>query len=139
MVKYFFLFSLVLLLNEAKSQDLVIEIERIKPIKGEVLIAIFNNEEGFPFLTSKAIQLLKVVPNQGKAQCIVKALPFGRYAIALFHDLNADGKLNTNLIGIPKEGYGVSNNAYNTFSAPKYKDALFEHKPNSIQRINMKY
>ena len=139
MVKYFFLFSLVLLLNEVKSQDLVIEIERIKPIKGEVLIALFNNEEGFPFLTSKAIQLLKVVPNQGKAQCIVKALPFGRYAIALFHDSNADGKLNTNLIGIPKEGYGVSNNAYNTFSAPRYKDALFELKANSTQRINMKY
>jgi hypothetical protein len=139
MIKYFFLFSFVLLLNEAKSQDLLIEIDHIKSVKGEVLIAIFNTEEGFPFLTSKAIQLLKAIPSQGKAQCIVKALPVGRYAIALFHDSNADGKLNTNLIGIPKEGYGVSNNAYNTFSAPRYKDALFEFKANSTQQINMKY
>jgi len=139
MIKYFFLISFVLLLKEAKSQDLFIEIDHIKPIKGEVLIAVFNNEEGFPFLTSKAIQLVKAIPNQGKAQCIVKGLPVGRYAIALFHDFNADGKLNTNLIGIPKEGYGVSNNAYNTFSAPRYKDALFEFKANSTQRINMKY
>jgi uncharacterized protein (DUF2141 family) len=30
----------------------------------------------------------------------------GKYAIAVIHDENCNGKLDTNMFGIPKEGYG---------------------------------
>jgi uncharacterized protein (DUF2141 family) len=50
----------------------------------------------------------------------------GTYAISAFHDENNDKKVNSNFIGIPKEGIGVSNNAKGSFGPPKFDDAKFE-------------
>lgn len=122
-----------------KAQQLDLSISAIKKQKGEILIAVFNKADGFPFDTQKAYQLLKGTPVDGKLNLQVSSLPKGRYAIALFHDANGDGTLNVNFMGIPKEGYGVSNNAYNTFSAPKYNDASFDYNQSSVLKITMKY
>ena len=51
------------------------------------------------------------------------ALPAGDYAFQVFHDLDGNGKMKTNFIGIPKEPTGVSNNAKGRFGPPKFKDA----------------
>jgi uncharacterized protein (DUF2141 family) len=50
----------------------------------------------------------------------------GSYALSVLQDLNGNRKLDTNFIGIPKEPSGSSNDAKATFSAPKFKDAVFE-------------
>ena len=44
------------------------------------------------------------------AICQFNDIPPGTYAIAVFHDENANGKLDKNFLGIPCEGYGASNN-----------------------------
>ena len=49
----------------------------------------------------------------------------GTYAAAAFHDENSDKKINSNLLGIPKEGIGVSNNVKGRFGPPKFDDAKF--------------
>lgn len=98
------------------AQDLTLRINGIKQGKGNIIIAVFNGEDGFPNETAKAVELLRAVPVNGKAELAIKSLPAGRYAVSLFQDTNSDGKLNTNIMGIPKEGYGVSNNTFNTFS-----------------------
>lgn len=53
------------------------------------------------------------------------ALPPGTYALSVFQDMNGNRKLDTNLIGIPTEASGSSNDAPARFSAPKFKDAVF--------------
>ncbi len=53
-------------------------------------------------------------------------LPPGSYALSVLQDLNGNRKLDTNFIGIPKEPSGSSNDAKATFSAPKFRDAVFE-------------
>lgn len=53
-------------------------------------------------------------------------VPYGTYAIKTFHDANSDAKLNTNLMGVPSEDYGFSNNARGTFGPAKFKDASFQ-------------
>jgi len=52
-------------------------------------------------------------------------LPPGSYGLSVLQDLNGNRKLDTNFLGIPKEPQGSSNDAKATFSAPKFKDALF--------------
>ena len=47
----------------------------------------------------------------------------GKYAVAVFHDENKNGKLDKNYLGIPTEVYGFSNNARRTFSAPSFEEA----------------
>lgn len=121
------------------AQDLILRMNGIKQGKGDILIAVFNGADGFPNETAKAVQLLRAVPVNGKAELAVKKLPSGRYAVSLFQDTNGDGKLNTNIVGIPKEGYGVSNNAFNTFSAPAFKDASFLFPQVNILTLQLKY
>lgn len=133
------LFFFVSICFNAHSQSLQIDIADIKQGKGDIKLALFNQPGGFPFETGKACKLLKGKAVNGKINFIIDSLSAGRYAIALFHDINNDGILNLNMLGIPKEGYGVSNNAYNTFSAPKYDDASFVHTKTTIQKITMKY
>lgn len=122
-----------------QAQSLFIDVSDIKQEKGEIKLALYNQPDGFPFETTKAFKLLKSKPIDGNVKFVVETLKPGRYAIALFQDTNNDGILNVNFIGVPKEGYGVSNNAYNTFSAPKYADASFDHSKTTIQKIIMKY
>ena len=60
-------------------------------------------------------------------------LPDGEYAIALFHDINGNGKLDmkmNNLIGLPAEKYGFSNNAIPIMGAPDFETCKFELKGN---------
>ncbi|MGI9225910.1 MAG: DUF2141 domain-containing protein [Woeseiaceae bacterium] len=51
-------------------------------------------------------------------------LPAGDYAFHVFQDLDNNGKMKTNFIGIPKEPTGVSRDAKGKFGPPKYKDAV---------------
>jgi uncharacterized protein (DUF2141 family) len=53
-------------------------------------------------------------------------LPEGEYAIAAFHDRNDNGKLDTNLMGVPTEPYGFSRHGAATMGPPGWADAKFE-------------
>ena len=54
-------------------------------------------------------------------------LPYGEnYTIAIFHDVNDNGKMDKNFVGVPKEPYGFSNNARSKWGPPKYEIAKFE-------------
>jgi len=61
-------------------------------------------------------------------QCVVAIndLKSKKYLFKYFHDENNNKKLDTNFIGIPKEGYGFSNNAKGNFGPPDYKNTVFE-------------
>ena len=63
-------------------------------------------------------------------------LPDGEYAIKLFHDENDNKKLDFNMLGIPKESYGFSNNV-GQFGQPDYKEAKFTVKENTMIDINL--
>ena len=52
-------------------------------------------------------------------------LPPGDYAATVLHDENKNNSMDTNLIGIPTEGYGVTNNPKPRFRAAKFKEAIF--------------
>lgn len=74
-------------------------------------------------------------------KCIltISDLKPGKYAFKYFHDENSNKKLDTNLIGIPKEGYGFSNNTYGSFGPPDFKDTIFEVKNDTTIICIVKY
>jgi len=61
----------------------------------------------------------------GRSTLVFKDVPDGEYAIAVIHDENGIGKMDTNLLGIPREGVGVSNNVRGHFGSPGYDDSKF--------------
>ncbi len=102
------------------------------------MISLFKEGEGFPDKPEKAFQKAKLEIKNKTATILFTGMPAGEYAIAMMHDENDDQKLNKNFFGIPKEGYGFSNNAMGTFGPPSYNKASFEHKTGEVTELNIR-
>jgi uncharacterized protein (DUF2141 family) len=95
---------------------------------GTIGCALFESPVGFPieFLRyTTNIIVIKILDTQASCD-FVDILP-GTYALAVIHDENMDGKLNTKWFGIPTEGYGFSNNAKATFGPTSFSAARFQY------------
>ena len=75
--------------------------------------------------------------NRNNAQTNVK-LPLGEYAITLFVDFNGNKKIDKNILGIPKEPYGFSNNVIGNMSAPTFDQAKFLISGPTTQNIKLR-
>ena len=118
------LFSVVVSIRSpARAQSggpgsLIVKITGLHSGKGQVRIAVFNSAEtwlGDHPVYSSTIK----VDGQAVVWKIVD-VPYGDYGIAVFHDENSNGKMDKNLLGIPLEPYGFSNNQRVNFGAPKW-------------------
>lgn len=97
-------------------------IEGINELKGEIRIAMFDSKEKY---TKDPIHAIVLPVDSTTIIWTQEMLPFGEYAIAVYHDKNENGKIDTNLLGIPKEDYGFSNNARGRFGPASWKDSKF--------------
>lgn len=98
---------------------LTVEIEQLRNNNGKILLELKNENEEVLKGFSEGIA-------DNKCIIVIENLNPGKYAFKFFHDENNDEKINTNFIGIPKEGYGFSNNAKGTFGPPSFEKMLFE-------------
>ena len=64
-------------------------------------------------------------PQEGINTYIITSIPQGTYAVAIFQDLNGNGKLDENMFGAPKEPFAFSNNIVPRFSTPTFEDCKF--------------
>lgn len=124
------------LLSLQESGTLVLNLENIQSFSGTIRIAIYDNADAFE--NEGAVVWDKVVSNINGEQITLKAkdLPFGDYAIALYHDVNDNDKLDKNNFGIPTEPYAFSNNPKVKWKPPSYKDSKF-HFSKTNQAISM--
>ena len=118
-----------MLAQSSESQDNVIhvDIDGLRSDRGQVLCALFSSAADFPKKMDKAIAHEKSEISGGHATCEFHDVPSGTYAVSVFHDENSNGKLDTNFLGIPREGVGASNNAKGHFGPPKFSAAAFQH------------
>jgi uncharacterized protein (DUF2141 family) len=130
-----------LLAQDAGTLTLTIRIVGAKNSKGQIAIAVFNGEAGFPADKSKAVRTLQagIDPQTLSAQVMLN-LPCGVYAVSVFHDENMNGRLDKNVFGIPKEGYGASNNPPKSMGPPKFPEAKFQlDQPETAFEIKLLY
>ena len=106
---------------------LTIRITGARNAKGKIGVTLFQDGQGFPDDTSKAIrqQSVEIDPNTMSAQVIFKDVPQGIFAVSVLHDENGNGKMDKNFVGIPKEGYGASNSPKKKRRAPTFDEAKF--------------
>jgi uncharacterized protein (DUF2141 family) len=94
--------------------------------EGQVLIALFLDERGWPDDEKQAFAATALPIHEGQAEARFEDVPAGPFAVSVFHDKNRDRKLDTGLFGIPTEDYGFSRDARGTFGPPRFKDARLE-------------
>ena len=93
--------------------------------KGIAQISLFRDARGFPDHAELAFRTNSAVITNGQAVVDFVDTPFGDYAIGVLHDENGNGRMDTNWLGIPLEGYGASNNPRSRTGAPSFNAALF--------------
>lgn len=92
---------------------------------GEVVCAIFNRADEFPNEGGAFAGAYARIEG-GRAVCRFDGVPADRYAAAVFHDEDGDRKLRK-VLGLPREGYGFSNDAKpGSFGPPKFAAAAFD-------------
>ena len=138
-----FIFFLVIS-NFSKAEILTVEVTS-EYEDGTVLLAVYDKEEYFG--KTKANQKTDpkhillgakgLISNyKGK---VTFDLPYGKYVVAGIHDLDDNGVLTGNFLGMPKEPFGFSNNKRGNFGPPKWDDVLIEFNANNQKiLINLK-
>lgn len=108
----------------AGAADLVVRVGGLAAPLGSVGCSLFASEAGFPMDNSRAQQ--QWLPAQADGVlCRFKGLAPGPYALAIGHDRNGNQRVDTNVLGLPTEQWGVSNNLRPTLRAPRFEEAAF--------------
>jgi uncharacterized protein (DUF2141 family) len=103
-----------------------VEILNIRNSAGSIGCALFESPVGFPIeFLRYATNIIVIKIRDTQAHCDFVSIQPGTYALAVIHDENMDGKLDTNWLGVPKEGYGFSNDAKAMLGAPSFSAASF--------------
>jgi len=105
---------------------LSIEVKLPANAHGEIAYLVFNSAKGFPVDVSKALRHGFVPIPTGARQLVIDAsLPPGAYAVSVYEDLNSNHRLDYNMLGIPREPVGASNNPHPHFGPPHFEECSF--------------
>jgi len=128
-------------LAQSPCPGIHVKVLDIRNSTGTVACALFEAAEGFPidFLRS-ATNIMVIKVRKTQARCDFEDIPPGTYALGVIHDENMNGKLDTNALGFPKEGYGFSNDAVGWLGAPSFEAASFTYDGQNLEMtIDMHY
>lgn len=121
-----------------QPQPISIGVEGLRSLKGNLLVCIARSAAYFPDCSRDPEKRHLVVPATSAAIPLGEMAP-GNYAIAIIHDENGNGKLDT-FAGIPREGVGFSRNPAIRFGAPSFRSAEFTTAGSAVrQQIKVKY
>lgn len=123
---------LVAACNLFAQGSLEITVKNIKETKGSIRVGLFTNEKDF---LKKVAEGKIVKANANEITVIFENLKTGDYGISVMHDENENGKLDSNFVGIPKEGFGFGNNAMGTFGPPSFDKAKVTLEKTDIKQV----
>lgn len=130
-MKVFFVLILTsFCMTNSANHTLQVYIKGFGNNNGKAMIALENAEN--KVLQSK----IEGIKNQ-EVTVYFKSLPPGKYVVRMFHDENNNHRLDTNFLGMPKEGWGCSNNVKPQFGPPKHEEMIFEVAADKKITINI--
>ena len=108
----------------AQASELEVNFIDIERPVGQLMVAIYDSEEAY----NNKTQPLKYATVEADADTVTlnfDGLADGTYALMLIHDLNSNGQMDINAMGLPQDGYGFSNNV-GMYGLPPFDAASFE-------------
>lgn len=110
-----------------------ITIEKVRSSSGTIKVALYRGEVGREnhegeeaAIRGKKVARTRVKARQGETTLCLNAPTEGDYSIALYHDENDNNKLDLNFMGIPREGFGFSNNPRVIVGIPEQEEMRFK-------------
>lgn len=117
--------------NVLRTGEVGIIVSGFKNSNGYAKIAVMDSEQALQN-EEKAFCLIKSRITDKKVEVLIKGIPYGRYAIAVYHDSNKNGVLDMNLLGVPKEAYGFSNNVRGKVGPKDFGKIRFDLNSSSV-------
>jgi len=105
---------------------LTVIVRNIEQQKGNVIGCLFGEKKDFLKQSNWCSEVS--VGAMSNLYLKFENIPNGIYAVSIFHDINNNGKLDTNFVGIPSEKYAFSNNVKGKFGPPKFNQACIKVK-----------
>jgi uncharacterized protein (DUF2141 family) len=128
--------GLIAVTGFSQKHSMMVVIKNVKEAKGKVSVALFNREDEF---MGKSLASQITTAKTGEVQLIFENVSPGDYAISVMHDANENNELDSNAFGIPKEGFGFSNDAMGMFGPPSFEKAKFSFTGENKIAITLKY
>ena len=121
------------------SSSLRVEVSSFRNAKGTLNCRLFTEAASFP--DGDGARTVRAAISGAQATCVFDDLPTGIYAVAVVHDENGNGRLDKNFLGLPTEGYGVSNNRTYAASSPKWDESRFNVSSREpvVLRVSLRY
>src|SRR5277367_1511134 len=113
--------------DAATTNGIHVVVKGLSSDQGRVGCGLFKGPDGFPRDRSKEFAGMWVPIRRGVAVCTFRSIPPATYAVTVLHDDNMDGKMDFGHLGIPKKGYGFSNDAHATLSPPSFDAASINY------------
>jgi uncharacterized protein (DUF2141 family) len=121
----------------AAGAEILVKVTGARNSAGMIGCALFAGDRGFPMNNSGARQQWVAV-EAGSATCRFPDVAEGTYAVSVAHDLNGNKRVDTNLFGIPTEGWAVSDNVAPRLRAPRFDEASFRVDGMADVRLELK-
>lgn len=118
-------FNLLFVATVNNTTTVTVKVSNPQSENGQIYLALYNSEEDFMDIDKASLKVIKPV-SSFKNGVNLKVSTNSEYAVVIFHDENNNGELDTNTLGIPKEGYAFSNNAMGMFGPPSFDKASFQ-------------
>lgn len=112
--------------KDTAQVPLQLTITNLQTKTGTIYIGVYTAENEFPSERGR-LKGYKFKPTALTFTTEITDLPYGEYAFALYQDVNENGKIDKNWLGIPTEPYGFSNNVRPTFKAPSFDECCFTY------------
>ena len=122
---------------QADPQTPTVEITGLRSTDGIVRVAVFD--ETTPFPGGEAITRIAVPAQDDRVVLTLTNLPSGRYAVAFFHDENANNEFDRGVFGLPLEGFGFSNDAQVLLGPPDFDEAAIDFAATDRISARMRY
>jgi uncharacterized protein (DUF2141 family) len=127
--------ALLLLTQTGPADSTLVVTFETGPRTGSVMVALYDSEASYGAGPAVA---QAVVPASGEVVARFENLPAGDYAVKAFHDVDGDGRMNTNPFGIPIEPYAFSNNAVGNMGPARWAAARFPVSGQTAQTISLR-
>lgn len=137
--KLVFLFALSIIPILGFSQSVIIKVSGIEKSEGMLNIGLYRTAQEF-LIQDKAVTQ-KIVPirnENGEMKVEISDLSEGKYALAIMQDVNGNGKMDYNFLGVPIEPYGFSNNPNTRYRKPLFRECEFSISGNNTANVEIK-
>ena len=119
-----FTLAVIFIAGPASAARIIVTIDGLHSANGNVFVGLYASPS--KFLQGNRCDAFKKVPaTPGPITVAFDNLPPGTYAVGAYHDENSNDHLDTSPIGLPVEGYALSNGIRAVFAKPNFYQAAF--------------